>query len=378
MFIKKYRPARVSEVIGQEKPVSEFLLWYNQWKPGKKAALLVGSAGVGKTCLVEALGNEKNLEIIEINASDERTENSIKEIVGQSMSQRTLFKRGKIFLIDEIDGISGREDRGGIRQIIKLIKESHFPVVLTANNVYDKKLALLKEYCQVINFGKVNFWAMLRRLEQICQNEGIKCSKDVLKQLAKKAEGDMRSALNDLEVFSKTNMALRDLGNIGEREVETDIFEVMKMVFKTKSPLAVRISIDSSNRDPEEVFWWIEQNIPNEYEKPEEISMALSFLAKADLFRARMQKNQEWRLLKYMIDLMGGGVAVSKKEMYKKFSRFEYPEKIRYFGSTKLERKDKKEELLLLSERLHCSTYKIKKEYLPFFKLEELVQKKLN
>jgi len=374
IWSEKYAPEKVSEVVGQNKPVEQFLLWYRNWKPGKKAVLLVGAPGTGKTCLVEAFAKVKNLELIELNASDNRTSSQIKESIGQSMKQQSLFKRGKIFLIDEVDGLSGRSDRGGTAEIIKIIKESQFPVVLTANDQWDSKLSGIKSNSQIIKFGKVHLWSMVKKLQTICEKEDVKCHKKILKQLAKMSEGDMRSAINDLETVSrgKKVVILKDVEDLGNRQRDENIFDVLKIIFKTKSLMAARRSIDDVDKSPDEIFWWIEQNIANEYEKPEEIAKAYEMLAKADLFRGRISSRQYWTLLKYMIDLMTGGVALSKKEMYRKFSRYQYPDKIKYLGRTKAKRAKEMEQLLEISERLHCSTKKIKQEYLPYFKLEEL------
>jgi replication factor C large subunit len=125
-WTEKYAPQKVADVVGQKKAVDQFVIWLRSWKSGKKAALFHGPAGTGKTSLVEVLGKERNLEIIELNASDYRTASQIKEVLGQSMKQKSLFKKGKIFFIDEIDGLAGREDRGGTGEIIKIIKESSF------------------------------------------------------------------------------------------------------------------------------------------------------------------------------------------------------------------------------------------------------------
>ncbi|MBL7169649.1 MAG: replication factor C large subunit [Candidatus Aenigmarchaeota archaeon] len=377
LWTEKYSPKKVSEVMGQKKPVEQFILWYQNWKPGKKAALFAGPPGVGKTCLTEALAVEKNLEVIELNASDYRTSSQIKEVIGQSMKQYSLFKKGKIFLIDEIDGLSGRQDRGGPGEIVKIIQESKFPIVLTVNDKWNPKLSKLKSHCQLISFGKVNFWGITKRLEEICQKENIKYSKDVLKQLAKMSQGDLRSAINDLETLARgeIEVTLQDLEELGSRERDENIFEALKIIFKTKSLAAARMSIKNVSKPPDEIFWWIEQNIANEYEKPEEIAKAYEMLSRADIFRGRITRRQYWKLLKYMIDLMTGGVALSKKEMYRKFSRYEYPDRIKYFGMTKIKRAKEKEQLLELSKYLHCSTKKIRQEFLPYFKLEELIQK---
>jgi len=370
-WTEKYAPEKISEVVGQKKAVEKFLNWLKTWKPGKKAALFFGPAGVGKTCLIEALGKEKNLEIIELNASDYRTASQIQEVLGQSMKQMSLFKKSKLFLIDEIDGIAGREDRGGTAEVIKIIKESQYPIVLTANNPYDMKLRSLRSYCLLIPFTKVYYWDLIKRLVYICEKEGLKCDKEVLRNLAKRSEGDLRSAINDLESLAgvKKEIKLTDLEVLGEREKETSIFDALKMIFKTSTALAAKLSIQSVDKDADEIFWWIEQNIINEYEKPEEIARAYEMLSRADLFKNRIKINQDWKFKKYMIDLMTAGVALSKKEMYRKFSRYEYPDKIKFLGSTKFERKEEKERLLELSKQLHCSTKKIRKDFIPYLKV---------
>lgn len=370
-WTEKYTPEKTLEVIGQKKAVDQFLIWYRAWRPGKKVAMLHGPAGVGKTCLIEALGKEKNLEIIELNASDYRSASKIKEVIGQSMRQKSLFKKSKLFLIDEIDGLAGREDRGGVGEIIKIIKTSQYPIVLTVNNPYNLKLRFLRQYCLMIKFGKVFYWDLIKRLDFICQKEGIKCDKEILRQIAKRSGGDLRSAINDLETLARDKKEIKqaDLESLGIREKKANIFDVLKIIFKTKTALAAKLSIGNIDKNPDEIFLWIEQNIVNEYERPEEIAKAFEMLSRADLFRNRIRKRQNWKLQKYMIDLMSAGVAVSKKEMYRKFSRYQPPDKIRFLGRTKIKRKEEKERLLELSKQLHCSTKKIREEFVPFLKV---------
>jgi len=372
-WTEKYAPKKVAEVVGQAQAIQKFLNWYKNWKPGSKAALFYGPPGVGKTCLVQAFAKERNLEVIELNASDYRTASQIREVVGQSMKQKPLFKKGKIFFIDEIDGIAGREDVGGIKEIIRMIKESSYPIILTANDPYNPKLKTLRQYCELIPFKKISVWDIIKRLRYICEKEGIKYEKGVLNQIAKRSEGDLRSAINDLEVLAglRKEIKLKDLEALGYREKDVNIFDALKMIFKTESAFAAKLSIQNVDRDPEEIFWWIEQNIINEYEKPEEIAKAFDALSKADLFRQRVTLRQTWKLKKYMIDLMTAGVALAKKKMYRKFTKYQYPEKIKFLAGTKVERKEEKEKLLELAKKLHCSTKKVKSEFLPFLKLFE-------
>lgn len=369
MWTEKYKPKSLKEVVGQ-KGIIDLKEWYEKWKPGEKVALIWGGPGVGKTASVHALASEKNLELIELNASDVRNASGIRDVIGESVKQRSLLNRKKIILIDEVDGISGTSDRGGIKELIKIIKESKFPVVLTANDAYNKKLQSLRNYCKLIKFGRVHLTSMVKRMEEICKKEGIECDKDLLKRIGRESGGDFRSALNDLESIGsgKTKIEKKNLRSIGYRERKQDIFEVLKVIFKTRD---IRNSIqimNDSDKDPEEIFWWIEENITNEYENPKEVAKAYDALSKADIFRRWIRVRQNWRFRKYMIDIMCGGVSLAKKEMYRKFTRYMPPKRLVMYGRTKGSRKQVKEIYMRIGEKLHASSRVIVAEYLPFFK----------
>ena len=379
-FTEKYKPKNLKEFVDQKEAVELFLNWIKKWKPGSKALLFYGMPGTGKSCLLYAFANEKNLDLVEMNASDWRSASQIQEILGQSMRQAPLFKKSKIFLIDEIDGIAGKADLGGVGAIIKIIKESRFPVVLTANNPYDPKLRILRQYCQLVQFKKISVWDIEKRLKQICEKEKIKYDEEVLRQLAKRSEGDLRAAINDLETIAsgKKEITLEDLEILGYREKEKSIFDVLKMIFKTKTALAAKLSVAEVDKDPEEIFWWIENNITREYEKPEEIAKAFDMLSRADLFRRRITLRQDWRFRAYMIDLMTAGVAIAKKDMYHKFTKYQYPSNIMFLGKTKLSRKALDEILKKLARELHASQKKVRSEYLPFLRIIFKDKKKLS
>ena len=223
----------------------------------------------------------------------------------------------------------------------------------------------------MIQFKKFSVFDIEKRIKQIADSEGIKVDKEILRQFAKRSEGDLRAAIIDLESLScgKKELNQKDLEILSYREREQSIFNALMMIFKTKSALAAKLSINNVDKDPEEIFWWIENNIANEYENPEELARAYDALSKADLFRQRIKSRQNWKFLAYMIDLMTGGVATAKKEMYRKFTRYQYPSNMIVLGGSKFERKEEKEKLLELSQQLHCSTRKVRKEFLPFFTL---------
>jgi replication factor C large subunit len=360
----------MEEVVGQEKAKQEFLKWIKSWKPKSKAALFYGPTGVGKTSMVHAYAKENGLEVIELNASDYRTAQQIKEVIGNSLKQKSLFGKGKIFLIDEIDGLTA-DDKGGASEVLKLMKESSYPIIFTANNPWDKKISAIKENCVLIEFSSVGYWDVLKVLKKTCENEGIKHDEEVLKYIAKIASGDLRAAINDLQAiaYGRKEISIKDISSLGFREKGSPIFDSLKLIFKTLNAAAAKTAIDNVDKDMEEVFWWVEQNITNEYDDKSDVAMAFEMLSLADLYMSKAKSTRNYKLMKYFIDFMTAGVALSKKQVYKKFVKYEYPSMIRYLGITKSARKEDKEAVMELARMLHCSSRKVMTQYLPFINI---------
>lgn len=328
MLFRKYAPAKTSDVIGQKEAVEQTLKWLSSWKKGSRAALFFGPPGSGKTSLASVLALEKGLDFIELSASDYRKKDDIESIVGGASKQKSLFRKGKLIVIDEVDGTSGREDRGGIGAVIDVIKESSFPIILTANDPYDQKLKTLRNYCTPIKFGRVHSSTLAAYLKEIARKEGIKLDEDRIKSIAREAAGDVRAALIDLETLSHGS----------SRALKGQIFEVLKVIFKTSSLRVARQMVDSSGLEPDDIFRWVENNIPMEYEKPGEIAAAFDALSRADVFKGRIMRRQNWSLLSYYIDLTAS-VCAAKKEPYRKFTPYRPPPFIFFRQSNEAKKK---------------------------------------
>ncbi|MHA1480562.1 MAG: AAA family ATPase [Candidatus Thorarchaeota archaeon] len=134
---EKHRPTSLSEIVGNEDVIKGLWEWVRAWMvkiPRKRAALLIGPPGIGKTASINAIANDMDAEIVEFNASDKRNKANIEVQVWRSATQQTLDGRFRIILLDEVDGLSGTSDRGGVGAIVKIIRESVHPIVMTANN----------------------------------------------------------------------------------------------------------------------------------------------------------------------------------------------------------------------------------------------------
>jgi replication factor C large subunit len=370
MFTEKYKPERLEDVIGQQEVVRTILRWFDSWKPGDKALLLHGPTGIGKTSIMQVLASQKELDFIEMNASNYRSAKQIRESIGRSVAQQSLFKRGKVFMIDEIDGLSGSADRGGISEMVKLIKDTKHPIVLTANKPYESKLRMLRKYCKMVELQKPSISDIEKHLKKIIKAEKIKIERDALRELAKLAGGDLRAAMNDLESLSyKKKITTNDIRLLSEREREISVYDALNKIFKADSIIEARRAIDEVDKAPDEMFWWIESNILREFEKPEEIATAFDALSWADVFHNRIRKTKNWRFLAYMIDFMTGGVAAAKRKKYFRRVSYHYPTMIATLGRTKRMRMEQDKQLAELAERLHCSKKKVRTEFLPYLKI---------
>lgn len=344
MWVDEYKPKKLSEVVGQREAVEKIQRWFIKWKSGSEPLLLFGPPGSGKTCTVEALAKENNFDLIEMNASDVRSSTQIEQVIGKSTMQQSLFKRGKIFLLDEIEGVYGREDFGGVKEVIEIIEKSPHRIILTSNKPYDQKLRSLRSHVEMVEFKKVSVWDIEKRLKSIAEKEDISLDKTASHVISKLSSGDLRAAINDFENVShgRKEINMKEIEILGYREREDNIFETIRNIFKSKSALAAKLAINNSDKDPDEIFWWIENNVANEFEDPEEIANAFDALSKADIFKKRITSNQNWTLKSYMIDMMTAGVSVSKKDVYRKFTRYQYPANIMILGRTKQLRAAKK------------------------------------
>ncbi|MFH0832896.1 MAG: AAA family ATPase [Candidatus Aenigmatarchaeota archaeon] len=273
MLLDKYEPKTSREIVGNESKMNEIRDWM---KIGKGSLLVYGPPGCGKTVAIRLLAKELGYEIIETNASDNRGLNAMRKLI-ESSKQSNLFLRKRLVMIDEAELLDSTK---GINELMKSV-----PTILIASD-YDRRFT-----CRKIRFDKIPANKIAHFLRIVCMKENVEMSDSSLYQLARMSNGDLRAALIDMEF------------GFGYREREENIFEKLRMIFKTDMKNA-RESIRGS--DPKELFPWIEESIPEEYSNIENVALAYDRLSKADLFRSRIMKRQAWNLEKYMFDFISG------------------------------------------------------------------------
>lgn len=363
LWIDRHCPSRVEEMVGNKKAREEVLGFVHQFRKGK-ALLLHGPSGVGKSLLPALVAKELQLHVIEISASDERGKDAI-EGYASAVQTSTLFAKGKLVIIDEADGISGR-DRGATQAIISLIKASSFPVILVANDPWVPKLKTLRKYCQMVKFTKIPSPSIEKRLREICQQEGVAPRDGVLKTLARFSDGDVRAAITDLQhvCLGRDSLELKDLEVIGYRERGSSVFNTLPTIFRSGKVAASRKLIFDGDKDPDEVLWWIEGNAHLEF--PHALKEVFALLKAADHFRSLVSKQQNWAFKGYMVDMMAGVTVHAQQNRY---ISYKAPDRIIQLARTKQKRAVRDELCARLGKHLHCSKKMVRSDYLPYLKV---------
>ncbi|MCL2156854.1 MAG: replication factor C large subunit [Methanobrevibacter sp.] len=359
LLTDKYRPKLFKEIIGNGKQKKEIESWLENWKNDipQPCLLLIGPAGTGKTSIAHIIASHFS-EFIELNASDKRSFDIIMNTVGESATTHSLYsKERKLIILDEVDGIHGNDDRGGTRAIGKIIKTSKHPIVMTANDFYSKRLTSIKPKCQVIKINKVHTNSINALLKKICKEEGVVADPIAIKELAKRSNGDMRSALNTLQVITDKDkkLELSDLDIISSKDNTNNIFDSVRRVLKSKSIDKIKKSL-MLDEDPTLVMEYIAENIPREYEKPKEIKKAYEMISEADFYFGKARSTRNYTYWRYATEFMGLGVALAKDETYKKFTRLTGSMAFTLMGRTRGKRALRDRITDKMSKKLHVSS----------------------
>jgi replication factor C large subunit len=374
LWVEKYRPQKIADVIGNEEAKAAFVNWLKSKRKTKNAVLLYGPPGVGKTTLVNAAASEFNFKVIEMNASDTRSEKAINAVAAPATSfvaldTFTSETKGNILFLDEVDGIAGNEDRGGVSAIIKIVESTKIPIVMAANDPDLEKLRPLKKVCALVRFHKVRIPLIIATLQRICHREGVKADFEALDQIAQNSGGDVRSAINDLQSIVEVTktLTLQDTLGLGYRNKDISMDETLRGYFSAKSLQDASILLSRSGVNYDDLLMAIGDNLPLRYVDPVKLAEAYDFVSKADMYRGRIG-TEHWQLLKYFYNELSMAAAVDPQS-YQPFKFISPPIRVLSLFWTKGKRTTLENICSKISVHCHVSRKTAKEDYIPFLKV---------
>ncbi|MEM2741018.1 MAG: AAA family ATPase [Nitrososphaeria archaeon] len=296
-WAEKYRNIEFNMIIGNEMARKEFFEWLKNWKQGDKAVLLVGPPGTGKNTSVYSAARQLGYYVIELNASDIRTKDALNKRLGTSLYATNLFNEKRMVLFDEIDGLYGREDYGGLEYINGLLDKPPLPIVLTANDETNDNIIKLSRKVIAIRFQKVPLRLIEIYLKHICKKESKNIDKKILHNIVGRSNGDVRNALNMLQAMIDAPYTLEETNFMKDEAISK--FEAIMALISEENKDAALKKFSKMNADVNEkltiAFYSILASNLNRLTRKK----ALRAIADIDLFRNKITQTQEWRMARW-------------------------------------------------------------------------------
>ena len=343
LWLDKYYPQTMSDIIGNQPQIRNLEVWLDSWddcilhghkkeqiKSGKKfaknenvnarAAIVSGPSGIGKTSSIRVLAKTKGYRIFELNASDKRNKDTINNSVGFLMNNTTLSSvdnstnSKNIIIMDEIDGMAGNEDKGGIKALIDIAKRTKVPIIFICNDIYSPKLKSLINYCYDIRFFRPEKRQIVFKLIEICKKEKIFIDNKTLNYIVENFNNDIRQIINYLDLCSRSKKYLSDLKSNSEnvkkdKSVTVGSFEICKILLNrietAKLNFGQKLDLFFVDFDliPNMIYEnyilteIINNNSPNKTESLSKIIQGLDHMSLGDVIEDRMKSQMDWSLL---------------------------------------------------------------------------------
>ncbi|XP_076241246.1 germ line transcription factor 1 [Calliopsis andreniformis] len=339
-LVEKYRPKTMKQILGQQGDKSnakKLYTWLMNWhknqkgpvKPAKpspwaknddgaffKAALLSGPPGIGKTTTVQVVCKELGFDLVEFNASDTRSKKLLQEEVSELLSNTSLkdyFIDTKnkpsskhVLLMDEVDGMAGNEDRGGLQELISLIKSTEVPIICVCNDRNNPKMRTLANYTFDLRFQKPRLEQIRGAMKSICFKENVNISTEDLDRLIESTNSDIRQVINHLALFAgMSNSQEKSEKKHVNKDLKLGPWDVVRKVFSAEEHknMSIHEKSDLFFHDYNIASLFVQENyllvIPKESRNKllDKVAKSAESLALGDIVEKSIRSNGAWSLL---------------------------------------------------------------------------------
>jgi replication factor C large subunit len=331
MWSEIYRPQSVEQMIGNEDARLAVMKWLSRWINGSRPLLLVGPSGVGKTTLVNVLARKYNYDLIEMNASDARNREDLETVIWPMFNNKSVSGKTMLLFLDEVDGISGREDAGGIESLVKMMKEPTIPVIMAANTEANMKIKQLAKVCKIIKFNSIPPREVAMFLDHVLKRHKKELNAEEKILIVNKSRGDIRSLLNSVQGKVAGYNATR------EDILEIDIAGAINGYFSSASLQEAKTflsSADATYPDPrfgmssderrKDKINALFSSIVSSRIRYESMAPLLDVLSKVDVTVGRIGRNRRWSLLKYLDNIIAYGLFEKSRNRGIKYNQYNF------------------------------------------------------